>query len=282
MIKMPAIHRSRGPIPRGRFFVARLPQDTMPRVPRIFVHGSRPPRRPPVHFMRTLPRFEGITILGALRGDYRVADTTIEGYELYRGVGAEPDLASSPWETFTALPHDTAALSASTAYRFVLRYRNRFGLVSQNQTSWKVTSDGTGAAEARKPSDPFDTSVEAAAGGAVRVRSNYMPGPDGTDAATIFAVWVTSDGADPDPDVDAVTTTVSMTTILGLSVLDWTSGAYADALTIKVVVRSRRVDTGPVNVDSSNTDVFSTISDTDGPGAPGGGIFHGESAEEGQ
>jgi hypothetical protein len=225
----------------------------------------------------------GLAVTASLRADYRVADSTIEGYELYIGQDAAPDFTAAPDETFTALPHETGALAVDHAYQLATRYRNRYNLVSQNITSWRVTTDGAGDAEAVPPTGPASTIVDPAAAGAVRIRAEYFPDVDGTTlAATIWAIWITSDGTDPDPDVDAVTATETMTTETGYARLDYTSGTYADGLTIKVVVRTRRVDAGPANVDSTNTVITSTTSDTDGPSTPDPDIFHGETAEEAQ
>jgi len=40
-----------------------------------------------------------------LAGRYRIADDSLERYELYRGQDAEPDFDADPWETFETLPH---------------------------------------------------------------------------------------------------------------------------------------------------------------------------------
>src|SRR5687767_4961873 len=46
-----------------------------------------------------------------LYGRYRISDAALDRYELYRGVNADVDY-SAAWETFTSLPHTTAALVA--------------------------------------------------------------------------------------------------------------------------------------------------------------------------
>ena len=47
----------------------------------------------------------------------------------------------------------------------------------------------------------------------------------------------------------------------------------ADGSTIKTLVRTRRVDAGPVNADSDNVDIYSCTSNTDGPDTPEGDLF---------
>lgn len=102
-----------------------------------------------------------------LRGRHRIADTDVEGYELYRGIDDPPDLDSDPWETSASVPWETAALDAAPAgtertYHFVLRRRNRFGLASQNRDETTLTVDDTGAEVATPPSAPILTELEVA------------------------------------------------------------------------------------------------------------------------
>jgi hypothetical protein len=272
--------RNRPGIPRTA--LTRKIHDTMSRVqPMRVVLAPRPPPRP-----RSLWLFhshiEEVDVEACLRADYRVEDTTIEGYESYLGTDAAPDFDAAPWETFTTLPHESAALAAGHDYQLVIRRRNRFGLLSLNISPTMIGVDAGGAETATKPSAPTTVSVSPAAAGAVQVAAAYNYTADGTDAATIWAIWITDDGSDPDPDNDVATATETMVQVSGVSILDYTSGVYADAATIKVTVRTRRVDTGPVNVDSDNTDIHTTTADTDGPTAPDPDIFHGDMAEEAQ
>jgi len=228
-----------------------------------------------------------LACLATGRGRYRTMNDALTGYELYRGIDAEPDFDSAPWETFTSLPHETAALDVAPAgtertYYFVLRARNKYGLASENVLSWTVTVDDAGAQVTTRPSAPAWYSVEPAAGGTALVTAEYFYTPDGAYAATKWLVYLTSDGSDPDPDLDTPTE-VSMIKSDGVARLSWTSGALGDGATVKVIVRTRRVDAGPVNVDSDNTDIESTTADTDGPAAPSpAGIFFGSLYEQGQ
>ena len=45
-----------------------------------------------------------------LAGLYRVADDSLEKYELYRGQDDEPDFDADPWETFSTLPHTSGVV----------------------------------------------------------------------------------------------------------------------------------------------------------------------------
>jgi len=221
-----------------------------------------------------------------LRGRYRVANDALARYELFRGIDAAPDFDSAAWETFTTLPHETAALDPAPAgtertYHFVLRARNKYDLASSNVLAWTVTVDENGDQVVTRPSAPDSYDVEPAAAGAVLVTASYAYTPDGEDAATKWLIYITDDGSDPDPDLDTPTE-VTMRKSDGTARLRWTSSAFDDGDTIKVLVRTRRVDAGPVNVDSANTDIVSTTADTDGPAAPAGGIFFGSLYKQGQ
>jgi len=206
-----------------------------------------------------------MSLTGDLRGDYRIANDALAVYELYRGVDAAPDLGGSPWETFASLPHTTAALDVSHTYRFVLRLRNRYKLVTQNIDEWSVTLDAGGNQVATPPSAPQEITLVPAAAGAVRVRANYYYLEDGSDAADTFLIYLRSDGTNPDPSVDTPTT-IAMVKADGIAKLNWTSGTFAHGTTIKVIVRSRR--TGTPNIDSTNLDIYTTTASTAGPAAP--------------
>ena len=239
---------------------------------------ARERRRPSGVLRVKPPPTLGTTCAGALRASFRVPDTALEGYTLYRGVDSEPDLEAAPWETFASLPHETAALTPGATYRFVLRYRNKYGLESQNISSWAVVVDGGGDAEAERPSAPFGVTVSPAAGGAVLVDAEYAWEMDGANAADQWLVYLTNTGVDPDPDVDSPTV-VAIVTAAGHAFLSWTSSPQGDGADVRVLVRVRRsADT----VDSSNLDVHSAVAETSGPAAVDGAAFLGRALEEGQ
>jgi len=174
-----------------------------------------------------------------LRGNYRIEDTTIELYELYRGDGVAPDLTAPPWETFAALPHTTAALTAGHDWYFVLRKRNRHNLVSQNLVSTVISLSG-GGAQNTYPSNP-SFEAAAAAGGTIRVTAAYEYLPDGANAANVWVVWL-KNGADPVPGVDTPTYVEGMVRANGMALLDYTSSAFGHGSDVHVLVRALRLD----------------------------------------
>jgi len=217
-----------------------------------------------------------------LTGRFHVLGTAL--FELYRGVDSEPDLSSAPWETFTSSPHETAALAAGHTYYFVLRYRDAHGIVTGAQESWKheITAGGD---EVNRPSEPVDVVLEPAASGAVRVRANYNSNQDSsTCQAEKWAIFITDNGSNPDPDNDTPTeiTFSNEDQIGGVVFLDWTSSAYGNGATIKVIARVRRSDSGS-DVDSDNTVISTTTASTAGPSQPGAGsVLIGQNRTEQQ
>ena len=213
-----------------------------------------------------------------LRGDYRIADNDLDGYELYRGVDAAPDLAAAPWETFASLPHTTAALTPGHTYQFVLRLRNVHNMVSQNTAAWSVIIAGDGSETPAPPSAPANGTLDPWTAGAVRLTADYFYLTDDEALrADSWLVYLTSNGVDPNPAVDTPTE-IAMVQVDGVARLDWTSGTFADGLTIKALIRTRR--SGTPDSDSTNLDILSTTSDTDGPAAPAGQPFIGTIAEQ--
>lgn len=213
-----------------------------------------------------------------LRGLYRMADTALERYELFRGVDAEADLEAAAWETFTSLPHLTAALAVGHTYNFVLRKRNVHNLSSRNIAKTTIVVDGAGA-EANYPSAPSEQVLEAAAAGAARVTAQYDYLADAAAVrADEWAVWITSDGSTPNTAA-APTYTEAMVLVDGLAKLDYTDGGHAHGATLKAIVRARR--NGTPDVDSQNSDVQTVTADANGPAAPSGsGAFFGGAAEQ--
>ena len=228
-----------------------------------------------IEVVATPPRGTAWTF--TLRGCYRIEESALARYELYRGIDADPDLNSSPWETFTSLPHDTAELGAGHAYRFVLRRRNAYGLVSANAEESTITVAASGA-QAERPSAPDPVTADPAAGGTVRVRAAYEYELDAEAVrATHWAVWV-AENADPNPNLTP-TYTEALVLADGVGKLDWTSAAFSHGADVRVLVRTRRT-AGAINTDSDNALVLRATADAVGPVLGASGTFLGRAAEQ--
>jgi len=228
-------------------------------------------------FLQTRPPRGRVRVEAAWRGQVRVADVDSAQFELFRAVDGDAFDFDSPWETFTSLPHTTAAVAASHDYEFVLRLVNRWGLSSLNIAAWSVTADALGAADPVPPSSPRDVTIEPAAGGELRIRASYDYDADAADDldATVWLIYLSTDGSDP--DTGGAPTTVTMRKADGTAKLDYTTTgeSLADFQLAKVIVRVRRVDAGPENVDSTNTDVASAWALATGPPPPSwSAVYH--------
>jgi len=234
-----------------------------------------------------------IACSGQGRGLHRVANDVLAGYELHRGVDASPDLAAAPWESFSALPHETAALDVSHEYRFVARRRNAWNLASQNLDEWVLELDADGNQVLARPSAPADVELDVLPGLTVRLRAAYGYAADGSRQAGQFLVYLTSDGGDPDPGVDEPTV-IDMVKSDGVARLDWTSPApFLEDAVVKVLIRARRVVTEAdpeaeppveeVHVDSDNVDVHQvTVSLPDLAAPAPASVWFAKAAEQGQ
>lgn len=223
-----------------------------------------------------------VTVLSSLhshrlRGLFRLEDTELERYELFRGVDADPDLSSAPWQTFATLPYATPALDVSHTYKFVLRKRNKFNLSSYNIAAWIVIVAADGS-QVAPPSSPTGITAVPTAGGVIAVSALYAYLPDAESIrADTWAIWLTTDGSEPDPSGEP-TAEIAMSQTTGLAVLDYQTDPVAHGTTVKVLVRAMRsADDGA----SANTDSVAAVGDAQGPSAPAGGFFFGHVARQG-
>lgn len=214
---------------------------------------------------------------GQAPGYYRVADTTLEGYELYIGEDAEPNLAGSPDATSATLPFShtiTPPVAGQTDFRSVVRYRNRYNLVSQNQYSRSIVVDSGGDQVTAAPSSASDVQLRDGRGLRVIVEAVYMPDADGSDAADTWVIYYTDTGADPVPGVDSpVTETMrGVTGVAGPELrLLYNLGPFSAAADVRVIVRVKR--SSDDEDDGSTSVVQHTVASL--PVIPGGALFGG-------
>ncbi len=212
-------------------------------------------RRPPVASLAVTANASGL---------YRISDATVEGFELYRGVDAYPNLSASPWETYTSEPHTTGSLAANHTYHFVRRYRNRWNLLSQNIDETVIKINGSGNEVGVPPSDCTDETATPAAAGTVLITARYAYVSDGDLQADEFLIYVTFNGVDPDPSMDTPVE-VTMLKSDGIAKLTYTTAAQSEGTTVKAIIRVRR-SAAPIS-DSSNATIVSAIATLLGPSA---------------
>jgi hypothetical protein len=231
---------------------------------------------------------------GSAAGIYRLRADGTAAYELYLGIDAAPDFTSPPVATAapTFVANDngklvptlaspiihtpTPPLSGTSLFRYVLRLRNEWGLLSANLAEWTLRLDAAGNQIAIPPSDASDVIAAPAAAGTVHLTARYNYFADGTLAADTWLIYL-AEGADPDPDLDTPLE-VEMAQADGVAKLDYTSSAYTEGADVRAIVRTRR--SGTPDVDSTSVTVVSATATLLGPAAPAGDLFVGNVATQ--
>ncbi len=203
--------------------------------------------------------------VGAL---HRVADTTIEGYELYAGVdGADPDLTAAPDATSATLPFNFALTppgGGTREYRTTVLFRDRYDLPSLNEWSRTVTIDTAGDEVVANPSAPTEVAVTELGGGEVRVEAIYSAANDASPADT-FQIYVSGDGTDPVPGVDTPVQVTMGTVATNLARpgkrLRHTlaAGPYGKNETLRVIVTTFRVSDSGESTNTTATTLTITL-----------------------
>jgi len=191
-----------------------------------------------------------------LRGLARRGKVSHREFQLFVGQDAEPDFDSAPEDTAATLEELAAGpLAVSHEYYVEALYRNAFGLVAAPQETTRFIIDADGDVVTNPPSGPSDVTLVAQSDGTVLVNARYAKGLDATAVqANKWAIFLTDDGTDPDPDVDVPETE----DMADNGILEYTTDAYLDETPVKCIVRTRRDDgVNPVS-DSENTTIYST------------------------
>jgi len=134
-----------------------------------------------------------------------------------------------------------------------------FGLASQNVYERVVTVNANGSTTQGLTS-PRDTTMTAQAASYVQVRSYYDWNADASPADS-WAVYVTTDGSDPDPDNDTPDI-VAVSYANQYARLTQNLGPFTEGATIKVLVRLRR---SADLAETQNLDIKSVVASSLGP-----------------
>jgi len=225
-----------------------------------------------------------ITSQGQLRGAYQIAEASLPEVVVFISTDAIPDITGTPDKTIASFPGnvDSDAVSADDEYFVVAQLQDAYGLRTR---AFDIDSIIVGASFEElpvPPSGPSTVSAVPVAAGKVNIRAAYsrrqespIPATANALAADTWLLYITTDGVDPDPDVD-VPTEVAMNDDGNQEFLDFTTGAQTDQTEVKVIVRTRR--SGTPDADSTNTTVFSATAAIFGPLAPHGAVSIGRRA----
>jgi len=204
--------------------------------------------------------FGGVTYTRTGIATFRIADTDLQTYLVYKGFDTDVDF-DTIYDTFTSFPYSEAGLPDGL-HKYVIRERNEYGLISQDTTEISVRVD-SGAETEDPPTSPIDVSAVPAADGKILVTAAYLFEDDtAAQRADTWAVWAQA-GSALDPDTDAATYTEAMTTGYNVSTLSTELGPFTDGATVYVSVRARR--TGPPVSDSENTGSVTAVADATAP-----------------
>lgn len=144
---------------------------------------------------------------------YRVADDSLDRYELYQGEDQMPDfdasdqpVATSPTLPFSDTPPLPSSGSVIDLYN-VVRKRNKYNLLSHNQHPTIIQINDLGEEELGPLSAPEILSVTDEETYEIAVFARYPYGVDRNEADT-WELYI-KEGVDPDPDVDSPVATES-------------------------------------------------------------------------
>jgi hypothetical protein len=217
-----------------------------------------------------------------IAGEGRVANDALARYELFIGSDASPDFQAAAFETFTSLPHATAALSlpgsgTTRKYHLVVRQRNAWGLSSQNIIETIFEIDSSGNLVIVRPSAPIEIIATPSAAGTITITARYLYNTDGINQADKFLVYAGTAAVDFSTDTPVE---VGIIKSDGIAKLTYTTDAFGEGDTVHVAVRTRRAGVSPnPDVDSNNTDTHSAIATLLGPAGQAGELFF-EGAEK--
>jgi hypothetical protein len=148
------------------------------------------------------------------RESYRVADDSLNRYELYVGEDALPDFDASgqPVATSASLPFTYTPTPADPGQtkqlNCVVRKRNQYDLLSFNQSPTILTIDENGDEELGPITDPEILDIIDGVTGEIIVIARYPRDID-TNEADTWEVYAEA-GSYPDPDLDTPKVTAAM------------------------------------------------------------------------
>lgn len=215
----------------------------------------------PVHLEFTVG---GSTYTNAIRFMIQLPQSSLDRYELFAGVDANPTFTTAA-TTSATLPF-TYALSAPPSgtreHRITVRKRNEYNLQSFNTYYRSFVLNSSGALVGSEISAPEGTALTQIGNGQLLLTSAYSSRLD-SSPANKWLLYKTTDGTDP-----LLATPVEIETIAdpdlitGRSYLRYEIPAAEWNSTVKIVLRTKRTSDGEI---SDNTNVVQATIDTGAP-----------------
>lgn len=167
-----------------------------------------------------------ISILTSQIGDSRVQNN-IEGWNVYVGMGVNPNLTLAPTSFATSLPIIVAITppgSGTQSVNVAVRKQDTYGLESQNQSVTQFIIDSSGATVVPNFGNPQGLTLVQSATDAIRVFSSYPNSLTDTAPATNWKIWIGT--TMPNPAVDMPTLITSATRILAATINGLSPNTY--------------------------------------------------------
>lgn len=193
--------------------------------------------------------YDGDTYTDVLTGRYRIADTSLERYEIHIGVDTAPDFTTAD-STSATLPMSDGLTNSAVNY-YAVRKRNKYNLVSFNTLTGFTELDGSGNDITNVLTNPQVVSTTSMPGGEVDVVLRY---PGATDAmpATHFRLYTTTTGINPNTGTDTPVNYPIEVQGLGIPTVTQriTLGPYAYGTDLRFIARMYE-STTPLESDSA-------------------------------
>jgi hypothetical protein len=235
-------------------------------IPAVAVGTARAVNKIHIQFI-----YSAVTYDDVISSYYRVADTSLDSYELYEGIDTSPTLTATPDTTSTGLPftYTVTPTTGTSEFNYVVRKRNNYNLLSLNVFERTVRVGSSGEDAGVLPSPPEEVALIDVGGGNIRVTARYVPDADTVDADT-WNIYGEGDGSTPVPGTDTpiISPTMGPADFPGLSPalsLEQDIGPYAEGTVLNVIVTTER---STDNSESSNTAATSITVGSAGPSKP--------------
>jgi len=237
----------------------------------VWIHRETPAVAIPQVGMNATINYEftvgGATYNNAMPMRFNLRDTATEQYELYIGTGGnEPDLTAAPDEE-GALPLSsvlTPPMSGIDTYRFVVRKRNAYNLLSLNTFSKAFQLDSNGDEVNTEVSEALGVTLSHIGSGKIRVKAYYSPSLDANPADT-WVAYIRTNGTDPDPGVDTPVNIGAMADpdlMTGNVYLTYDTSAYDWNTDFRIILRPKRSSD---NEEATDSTVYQIDVDTGAP-----------------
>ena len=205
------------------------------------------------------------TKLSIWQGTYRVADDSLNTYNLFVGEDAQPDFDAPPEDSgnFPFVYSVTPPVSGEKVVNVAVRNVNQYGLFKENIYAISTVVDTAGD-EIEILDVPQGVMLVNKAGGFAAATCRYIPATD-INNADIWRIYYTIDGTTPSTSSTMVSETMKRDKMWGTgawALSNYSLGPFVIGTTVKVAISSYRTSDA---AESELSEVVSLVIDTDVP-----------------